>query len=738
MMNFEYGNPLDRHRASPRSAYKKVGDVDLWTKCVHLTGYMEGLTPGADRLEQVDFESNDSTTDIDSSGYETEEGGDKTKKAQRVAPMHPTLSDEEVIRKAFELFSLGLQTPSHNISSPYSLKQTPPEFLEHHIEFMPHQKSEAGRLIRMVLGSHSSSDDNIVSSEDQGSVSLAANDPIDSVHGAVVDFEMGLGKTYIIIALLNAMIQAGRQEATLLLVPVQLLSMWDKELSKFLVSEHLVYRPEYPMEPDHVESFSVVLTSYDDVRREYEAYRDIALYRDEMRNRSSLGPLPRRRSYPLMVIVFGTIIADEVTKITRSSSKTSRAACTLQALNRIGLTGTPLENDYVELQTLLEFLRIKPWDDAQVFNSYFIARKKKRSKAKTLKGYRLWILAMSLRACLHPLALDDLFDGVQAVEFKRHSTVTVKHDLTFDEYEHQKNTKILWDPPRKKARSKRKGEGHEGKRSRLPEILKARMKCVHIACGDYAYGDQGASDYCSEGDLEGTLGTIRPAFGAATSDEQAHISPSAKSNREKLLKDTENNWSSSRIMELLKILKTLLKDKDGGKILIFDEFLQTLDVISNALRASKIPFLQLNGHLPMKKRDGVIEQFMDKKDKIRILVLTIQCGGLGLTLTQATSVFIMTPRWNPFLDLQAIARANRKGQMRKVTVWEFYSHKSIERRVIKARQKKLKKSDTVLRPTAVPDDVCTSMMLWNETTFREKLPKLQLKRPRAATTVDQS
>lgn len=44
---------------------------------------------------------------------------------------------------------------------------------------------------------------------------------------------------------------------------------------------------------------------------------------------------------------------------------------------------------------------------------------------------------------MHPLALDDLFDGVRAVKSKVHATIEVKHELSPDEYEHQKKTRPL-------------------------------------------------------------------------------------------------------------------------------------------------------------------------------------------------------------------------------------------------------------------------------------------------------
>lgn len=117
-----------------------------------------------------------------------------------------------------------------------------------------------------------------------------------------------------------------------------------------------------------MESHRVILTTYDNVRREHQAYLPVASVRDEKQVGNFKGPLPVRGSYPLMVLRFAVIIADEIGKASRSQSQTSAAMCAVQAEKRLGMTGTPLENDYDEIQTLIRWLRIEPWDDAEVFN----------------------------------------------------------------------------------------------------------------------------------------------------------------------------------------------------------------------------------------------------------------------------------------------------------------------------------------------------------------------------------
>lgn len=63
---------------------------------------------------------------------------------------------------------------------------------------------------------------------------------------------------------------------------------------------------------------------------------------------------------------------------------------------------------------------------------------------------------------------------------------------------------------------------------------------------------------------------------------------------------------------------------------------------------------------------------------IKIFLMSLKAGGVGLNLTVANYVFILDPWWNPFAENQAIARAHRIGQTQKVNVIRFISKGSIE------------------------------------------------------------
>ena len=230
------------------------------------------------------------------------------------------------------------------------------------------------------------------------------------------------------------------------------------------------------------------------VRQEYTRFKEIAAVLDGKKNKRYKGPLPIRGSYPSMLLRYAIIIADEISKASRSRSETSKAMCALQAEKRMGLTGTPLENDDDEVQTLMKWLRIEPWNDIKEFNDYFVTRKPKRTKAKTLKGVRNAILSTILRACFFPLAIDDTSNGGRLVEFSRHSVRNTKLTLPTAEAAHQKETRPIWG---KQKGGKDRERWFEKPRVRaLPEVLKARMKVVGpgVAAGVWKLGRSPSSD----------------------------------------------------------------------------------------------------------------------------------------------------------------------------------------------------------------------------------------------------
>jgi SNF2 family DNA or RNA helicase len=110
-----------------------------------------------------------------------------------------------------------------------------------------------------------------------------------------------------------------------------------------------------------------------------------------------------------------------------------------------------------------------------------------------------------------------------------------------------------------------------------------------------------------------------------------------------------------------------IKSHPGEKSLIFAQFMGEMDEIHLRLKAADFKVFRIDGGVDTERRAARIERFK-KTDKPCAFIIQIKAGGVGLNLAEASRVYITTPAWNPATELQAIARAHRNGQMKKVHV----------------------------------------------------------------------
>lgn len=148
---------------------------------------------------------------------------------------------------------------------------------------------------------------------------------------------------------------------------------------------------------------------------------------------------------------------------------------------------------------------------------------------------------------------------------------------------------------------------------------------------------------------------------------------------------------SPKINFLLEQIKTI---KDSG-ILVFSQFVSSLDLIENILIKGKIKYLRIDGSTPMAKRKKIVEEFQNHKT-IKVLLLSLKTGGIGLNLTNANYVFHLDPWWNPAVENQASDRAHRIGQTKNVFVTRLLMKHSIEEKIMYLKQKKKDLFDAVL------------------------------------------
>lgn len=126
---------------------------------------------------------------------------------------------------------------------------------------------------------------------------------------------------------------------------------------------------------------------------------------------------------------------------------------------------------------------------------------------------------------------------------------------------------------------------------------------------------------------------------------------------------------------------------EGHKVLVFSQFVKHLTLVRQYLKSYKIDYAYLDGSSIDRKEQ--VDRF-NKDPNVKAFLISIKAGGLGLNLTEADYVFILDPWWNPAVEAQAVDRAHRIGQKKKVFTYKFITRNTVEEKILTLQQKKLK------------------------------------------------
>lgn len=181
--------------------------------------------------------------------------------------------------------------------------------------------------------------------------------------GGILADDMGLGKTLQSIALIISNARPDRddpawkkslngvEKGTLVVAPLALIRQWEAEIKEKVSKEHRLsvcvhHGPHRTKRYQDLAKYDVVITTYQILVSEH--------------NHSSDG---------VKAGCFGLhwyrVILDEAHTIKNRNAKSTKACCDLRSEYRWCLTGTPMQNNLDELQSLVHFLRINPYDDLQ-------------------------------------------------------------------------------------------------------------------------------------------------------------------------------------------------------------------------------------------------------------------------------------------------------------------------------------------------------------------------------------
>ncbi|KAJ9418067.1 SNF2 family N-terminal domain-containing protein [Fusarium oxysporum] len=412
------------------------------------------------------------------------------------------------------------------------------------------------------------------------------------------------------------------------------------------------------------------------------------------------------------------IVLDEAHQIRNSSTRQHKAAAALESDIRWCLTGTPIQNSFDDLRSLLKFLRFEPFCQSNLFEQHIVKpfREEEQDPTNGLNESRN--LKIMLKVCCLRRTQAKLDLPTSSIQ---------KIDVTPTETEKSMFTGIL-DQCREDFDKMAGKEGNSKKSNILfSAIMKLRRVCNHGAISISACGSkrtnqlavpktkgkasrspsaEPACEFCDERtgnfDLLGGLDSC-PICGRLQfemKDEALSLAPSPSPTPSMMDLDTpdpptrefspqSSNYvkqPSSKMSAVINNIKSSCLDA-SSKSVVFSSWRDTLDILATMLGAEGIAFVQVDGRNPLVGRTELLSKFC-QDPVIRVLLISINTGAVGLTLTQANMVHIVEPQWNPAIEEQAIARVVRMGQTSPVTIFKYITAGSIENTVVKLQEKK--------------------------------------------------
>ena len=149
--------------------------------------------------------------------------------------------------------------------------------------------------------------------------------------------------------------------------------------------------------------------------------------------------------------------------------------------------------------------------------------------------------------------------------------------------------------------------------------------------------------------------------------------------------DPAYEGDSGKMTDMLIMMENALSE--GHKILVFSQFVKHLTLVRETLDERGLAYCYLDGST--KDREQQVERFQNEKD-VRLFLISLKAGGLGLNLTEADYVFLLDPWWNPAVEAQAVDRAHRIGQKKKVITYKYIMSDTVEEKILELQQRKVK------------------------------------------------
>ncbi|XP_060689578.1 transcription termination factor 2 isoform X2 [Hemiscyllium ocellatum] len=562
--------------------------------------------------------------------------------------------------------------------------------------------------------------------------------------GGILADDMGLGKTLTMIALILAQ-RCNRKEekekkpdewisktehthvtssGTLIICPASLIHHWKKEIERHVsvtkISIYMYHGPKREQSAKALSKFDVVVTTYSLVAKEIPvnkgnshcATKDDATALTETKSSHS----------PLLKIAWSRIILDEAHNIKNPQVQTSMAVCKLQAKARWAVTGTPIQNNLLDMYSLLKFLHCSPFDEFKLW-------KNQVDNGTRKGGERLNIITKSLllrrmkdqldangkplvvlpQKCnhTHKLKLSEEEEAVYNVLFarsrstlqsylKRHEGKDDKANSSPDTDNHFSRAcefgiaSVGGGPSSVQKSSQTSSTAHI-----LSLLLRLRQCCCHLSLLKTALSQ---SEMESEGitlSLEEQLNALSLSEVTAFDNKPA-VSLNGTSFKANLFEKTRK---STKISALLEELKAIRSSQDPQKCVIISQWTSMLKVVAGHLDQIRLSYITLDGSVTPKLRMDLVDEFNTNPKGPQVILVSLCAGGVGLNLIGGNHLFLLDMHWNPALEEQASDRIYRVGQLKNVTVHRFICEGTIEEKIFELQEKKKDLAKKVLTGT---------------------------------------
>ena len=467
------------------------------------------------------------------------------------------------------------------------------------------------------------------------------------LHGILCD-DMGLGKTLQTLCIVASdhhmraeeFAKSGNSESrplpSLIVCPPTLSGHWQQEIRQFAPFLSCLAYVGPSSERQNLRSqlgkTDIVITSYDICRNDIEAFTPLS---------------------------WNYCVLDEGHLIKNPKAKTTMAVKRLASNHRLILSGTPIQNNVLELWSLFDFLMPGFLGTEKVFLERFArpiaasrfsksSSKEQEAGALAIEALHKQVLPFLLRR-LKEEVLDDLPPKILQNYYCDLSDVQKK---LFEEFS-KKEKKVLAD----KAGS----ESKEAKQHIFQALQYMRKLCNS------------------------------PALVMKEDNKQYAAIQASLARQNSNLRDIAHAPKLSALRDLLVdcgIGTDPAEDNNyvaPHRALIFCQMKEMLDIVANDVLKALLPsvqYLRLDGSVEAGKRQNIVNQF-NTDPSYDCLLLTTSVGGLGLNLTGADTVIFVEHDWNPQKDMQAMDRAHRIGQKKVVNVYRLVTRGTLEEKILK-------------------------------------------------------